>query len=197
MEADALCIIVCVTLLRIARSPVAPAISAAYLPLALDISTWQYPPSIAIVTGTLAAVVVAYRRCVKADAGAPALRPPHDIDDVLETVPTGHGCVIAFAVFLLLACGLGTIAGLKLVLFPPLVVIAYEMFAHTDVCPWVRRPFTLPVACVLGAATGAASVLLLGMGRCWLRARPDPDRHRLSGILKKISYEICLLAMLR
>ncbi len=45
-------------------------------------------------------------------------------------------------------------------LFPPLVVIAYEMFAHTEICPWAHRPLRLPLACALSAIAG----LLLSRG---------------------------------
>jgi hypothetical protein len=52
--------------------------------------------------------------------------------------------------------------GWRLILFPPLVVIAFEMFAHARVCPWARRPFALPVACVLCATAGVVLVTLFG-----------------------------------
>lgn len=38
------------------------------------------------------------------------------------------------------------------------------MFAHPHVCPWVRRPLTLPLACTLGAAIGTSVLAWSGVG---------------------------------
>jgi len=50
------------------------------------------------------------------------------------------------------------------VLFPPLAVIAFQMFAHAKVCPWALRPAIMPLACTLTATIGVLSVYLLGIG---------------------------------
>jgi len=71
LAATALCITLAIGLLRLARSPIAPAISAAYLPLALNVRTWHYPVAIAIVTGALACIVFARRCFLKIDSGQP------------------------------------------------------------------------------------------------------------------------------
>ena len=56
------------------------------------------------------------------------------------------------------------LTGLRFVLFPPLVVIGFEMFGHTAVCPWAKRPMFLPAACFLTAAGGLLFWNLLGVG---------------------------------
>src|SRR5260370_34288857 len=56
------------------------------------------------------------------------------------------------------------LSGLRFLLFPPLVVIGFEMFAHTAICPWAKRPLGLPVACMLTAAVGLLFWNLLGVG---------------------------------
>ncbi|HTK00603.1 MAG TPA: HPP family protein [Bordetella sp.] len=164
LPAAALCIAVSVGLLRLARSPVAPAISAAYLPLSLGVKTWHYPMSIALVTGALALLVVVRHGLSKIKTRPASKRRGRDIDDVLESVPNRFGWTFAFGTFLLLAYAMAHMSGLPFILFPPLVVIAYEMLAHSEVCPWARRPRTLPIACTLGAAIGAVSVLWWGIG---------------------------------
>lgn len=49
-------------------------------------------------------------------------------------------------------------------LFPPLVVIGFEMFAHADICPWARQPLRLPLACALTATAGLLAWTWLGTG---------------------------------
>jgi hypothetical protein len=56
------------------------------------------------------------------------------------------------------------LTGLRFILFPPLVVIGFEMFGHTDICPWAKRPLWLPLACFLSAAGGIVFLKLLGFG---------------------------------
>ena len=53
------------------------------------------------------------------------------------------------------------LSGLRFLLFPPLIVIAYEMFAHAKACPWAIRPWALPVVCSLTAAVGVTTLGLL------------------------------------
>ena len=53
---------------------------------------------------------------------------------------------------------------MKLVLYPPLAVIGFEMFARTVDCPWAARPLALSVICVLTASCGLACVLAFGAG---------------------------------
>lgn len=83
---------------------------------------------------------------------------------MLESVPRRFGWMLFLATFLLLTYALSRVSRFPLVLFPPLIVIAYEMFAHADVCPWASRPLTLPVACTLGAAIGTFSIGWFGVG---------------------------------
>jgi hypothetical protein len=86
------------------------------------------------------------------------------LDDTLELVPAGYNWLLALLVFL----GIGVLAvkltGLRFILFPPLVVIGFEMFGHTAVCPWARRPLLLPLACFLTAAGGLLFWMMLGDG---------------------------------
>jgi hypothetical protein len=160
----ALCIGSAMVLLRVLRSPIAPAISAGFLPLALGVTSWAYPASIAAVTGTLAILIVSYRWLFAARIRAMQPVRSHDIDDRLESVPTRYVWLPVFAGFLFLTYGITVVTGNRLILFPPLVVIAFEMLAHADVCPWARRPFTLPVACTFVAAVGVAAVSAFGFG---------------------------------
>jgi hypothetical protein len=69
-----------------------------------------------------------------------------------------------FVAFLIVAVVIVEVTGWCLPLFPPLVVMGFEMFANSTVCPWANRPITLPVACTLTAVGGVLLVSLLGAG---------------------------------
>ena len=154
-------------LLGVLRSPLAPAISAGLLPVALRVRSPWYPVSIVLVTAALAGAVLlraALRRRVQpADAAARINGDIDDrIDDRTEDAASGWRWLPGYALFALVA---GAFAlSWNLLLVPPLFVVGYEMFAHPDVCPWRARPWALLTACVAGAACGVAAVAWLGAG---------------------------------
>ena len=149
-----------ILVIRLLRSPIAPAISAGLLPLALGIRTWLYAPSILIGTVALALLSLPWRRIM------PPPRPTvRDLaDDITERTPARYGWVAFFLGFVAVGATLAALSGQRLLLYPPLVVMGFEMFAHPAVCPWARRPLLLPLVCVLTATGGVALVALLGVG---------------------------------
>jgi hypothetical protein len=149
-------------IIRLLRSPIAPAISAGLLPLVLGDASWWYPPSLLVGLGLLAAISPIWRRVMPAPPPVVSIRDR--VDDILEKTPHDYSWVPFFLVFIAGAALLAQWTGLRFLLFPPLVVAAFEMFAHADVCPWARRPFMLPLACTVIAAAGVALVGLLGPG---------------------------------
>jgi hypothetical protein len=86
------------------------------------------------------------------------------VDDIVEEAPHDYSWLPFFAVFLIVEIMLVGISGRRFLLFPPLVVIGFEMFAHSTICPWAGRPFVLPVVCTLSATIGVIFVSLLGVG---------------------------------
>jgi hypothetical protein len=89
--------------------------------------------------------------------------PPSDLaDDIVEEAPLDYSWIPFPLAFLLMALLLTKATGWRLILSPPLVVIAFEMFAHARICPWARRPLALPIACVLCAVAGVFLVRLSG-----------------------------------
>lgn len=150
-----------VLVISASRSPIAPAISAGLLPLVLGVHSWWYPPAITFGTGLLALLSVIQRRLY------PPPPPPTArdvVDDVMERTPSALGWLSPFVLVVTLLAGLAQWTGLRFILFPPLVVIGFEMFAHPQVCPWVARPWRLPLACALSAAAGVGAVGLFGAG---------------------------------
>lgn len=144
------------------RSPIAPAISAGLLPLTLGVSSWWYPPSLLVGLVLLAAISIVWRRVVPPP---PAPASDSDLaDDIVEEAPSDYSWVPFFLVFLVVEVLLVGLTGRRFLLFPPLVVIGFEMFAHAATCPWAGRPLILPIACTLSATAGVILVGLLGAG---------------------------------
>ena len=154
-----------VLMIFVSRSPIAPAISAGLLPLTMGYRSWWYPPSIVLGTGLLAIVSVAVRRW---NVQLPSSTSPDSVrdrvDDTMEIAPFYLSWVSPFLVLLVMLAGIAQWTGMRFVLFPPLVVIAFEMFAHPEVCPWARRAWHLPLACTASAALGVLLVALFGVG---------------------------------
>ena len=143
-------LVLCLLLIRMLRSPIVPAISAGILPLTLGITSWLYPPAILVGTGGLALLVALRARLLPSPPGVAAAPAAAPADGALRR------WVPAMAVFLLGGYGLVLLLGSRLVLYPPLLVIAYEMLAQRRHCPWQGR-----YAAVLLVTAGAALAGLL------------------------------------
>ncbi|MDE2290369.1 MAG: hypothetical protein KGK15_19110 [Burkholderiales bacterium] len=89
----ALCVTGAMLIIRLLRSPVAPAISAAFLPLALNVTSEWYPVSIAASTGALALLSVAYQRSLGVRLNHTPSAPTDPVDDEMERPPNATcGC---------------------------------------------------------------------------------------------------------
>ncbi len=157
-----LIVAVAVLVIRALHSPIAPAISAGLLPLALGEKSWWYPPAILLGTGLLATIAFVRLRWL-----SPVPTPEsaaNTLDDILERPPRDWSWVAFYLVFLTVGATVSELLDWHFLLYPPLVVIGFEMFAHTRVCPWADRPLTLPVACASTAAIGLTIVAHFGTG---------------------------------
>jgi len=152
-------IVVCgsIALVMALRSPIAPSISAGLLPLVLGVKSWWYPPAILFGTILLALLSIGWRRY---SAAAPM--KSDEIDDALERFPRDWRGLVPLILFVVAATLAVKATGLRFILFPPLVVIGFEMFGHPEICPWAARPLILPIACFLTAAGGLILLNLLG-----------------------------------
>ncbi|HKV53482.1 MAG TPA: HPP family protein [Candidatus Binataceae bacterium] len=152
-----------VAIIELLHSPIAPAISAGLLPLVLGVRSWMYPPGILLGTVLLAAVSEGWRRFCHAYGQSPVLIGEQARMDLTEEPPGGYRPVVALMLFVAVAVFFVEITGLRFILFPPLVVIGFEMLAHPRVCPWVRKPLWLPLVCFLTGAGGLISWRLFGV----------------------------------
>lgn len=150
------------------RSPIAPAISAGLLPLVLGVKSWWYPPAILLGTTLLPTLSVLWKKYCAARmvAAAPAESDEARddlLDDLIEMPPSGYGWLAVLMAFVAVAVFFVKLTGLRFVLFPPLVVIGFEMLGHTAICPWANKPLLLPLACFLTALGGFVSWHFLGV----------------------------------
>ena len=158
-----------IAVLSALRSPIAPAISAGLLPLVLGVKSWWYPPGILFGSALLALISIPWKRYTLeiADTEPPettnigiAEADTIEITDVHTDGANNDGdttairWLTAIAIFVVVAVAFVKVAGLRFILFPPLVVIAYEMFRHPGTCPWSEQTLRLPLACFLCAAGG-------------------------------------------
>jgi hypothetical protein len=153
------------------RSPVAPAISAGLLPLVLGVTSWWYPPGIMFGTVLLAALSIPWKRYSASDGALVAETVKEIAEEAAEDIThevaapvrarwEKLAALIAFVAVAVLAVKL---TGWRFILFPPLVVIGFEMFVLPDICPWAKRPLMLPVACFLTALGGFIFWKFLGV----------------------------------
>lgn len=149
-------------IIRLLRSPIAPALSAGLLPLTLGETSWWYAPLLLVGCGLLAGFSVMRRRLRPGPAAVapPASQPPAGGKAAGQDV----SWLVFFAAFLALGAYGGSVTGMRFLLCPPLAVIAFEMLAHRKRCPWAERPLLVPVVCGLSALGGMLAVTWLGAG---------------------------------
>lgn len=157
-----LVVTLCLLLMSALKSNISPAIAAGMLPLVLGIKSFLYP--VCVMTGLvgLAIIVVPLRRHFFAKYQQ--LGAAGGATGGLETTAAAKNWMLPFFLFLAVMAWSATASGLRLILFPPLVVMAYEIFTHATSCPWALKPVTLPVACFLTAIAGCVAVKLFGNG---------------------------------
>ncbi len=157
-------VVLSVLVIALLRSSIAPAMSAGALPIVLGLRSWFYLPGILAGLLILAVTSTVYRRYFAGRYSPSENVSSADIDETLESMPHGRYWLIAFLAFVAVAGIAAQYTGLRFILFPPLITIAYEMFGHPETCPWVKNPVWFPVCCFLTALGGLISFKILGLG---------------------------------
>ena len=124
-----------IALIMMLKSPIAPAISAGLLPLVLGVKSWWYPPGVLLGTVLLCALSILWERISVAQNWLEPLTAVDVVDETLEQNPATSYWLIALILFVAMAVLVVKLTGLRFVLFPPLVVIGFEMFGHTADLP--------------------------------------------------------------
>lgn len=156
-----LIVILCLLLIALLKSNIAPAMSAGVLPLVLGIKNWLYPASIVLGLVALVCIFLPWRWYYRRKHQGAAEDSNTDLNDVLETPATQKMWILPYFLFLTAMASCAAASGLRFILFPPLIVIAYEMFAHPTTCPWAGKPLAVPVACILTSLAGLLAVTSL------------------------------------
>ena len=155
-----------ILVLRSCRSPIAPAISCGLLPVVFDLKDWWYPINVLTTTLVLMLALSIWQRLPAVAARSCSLgpKPPRPAPGHNAREPVIPG-LIGLAVFLVLAVSLVKATDLRLLLVPPLGVLAVEMFKHPRTVPWANRPLWLiPLVCCLSAGVGVAAFEMLPLG---------------------------------
>jgi hypothetical protein len=145
------------------RSAVAPAISAGVLALTLGITSWMYPICIFSSLSILTALMIVWRRTAFGRKLMPEQGADRRATEALEASPQGWTWFVSL--FLLVAV-LATVVQFthwRFILFPPLIVMAFEMLGHPETCAWAKAPYTFPVVCTFAAGFGLVVVKFLGV----------------------------------
>jgi hypothetical protein len=150
-----LVVVTSLLLIRALRSAVMPALSAGLLPLALGLQSWLYP--LALLPGTLGLALLVRLRRRRA--------MPEGQEPVAAVLPPLRRWLGPLGLFLAGALVLVRLLGSPLVLYPPLLVLAWETLARPEHCPWRGR-----LVAVL-AVTGSAALIGLLLVR-WLGPVP-------------------------
>ncbi len=143
--------------------PAAPAISAGVLPIVLGITSWLYPLCILGSLSVLTVILLLWRTTAPGEALSAVHGHEQHAVDVLESAPRWN---LFFIRLFLFVAAMGVAAqwsGWRFLLFPPLIVMAYEMLGHPRTCAWAMAPYTFPVVCTLAAACGVGAERWLGV----------------------------------
>jgi HPP family len=155
--AIAIAVIVLLSLLiiKLLRSTIAPAISAGALPMVLGERSWVYPAAICVGLAGLAAGLWLWRRFGPGMGTLSASEAEESsLVDALEMPPRDRFWLLTLLGFVLALGVCAQLSGLRFLLFPPLIVMAYEIFGHSEVPKWMARPVFFPLVCLLTASLG-------------------------------------------
>lgn len=136
------------------RSSIGPAISAGVLPIALNERHWMYPVAIFLGLVALSSLLWIWQRTGLGRDARPASAAFESIDEALETTSHDRFWLLHLLAFSLCLALAGQVTGLRFILFPPLIVMAYEIFGHPEIPGWMKYPPLFPLVCFLTASTG-------------------------------------------
>ncbi|MDE2390314.1 MAG: hypothetical protein KGL65_01765 [Rhodospirillales bacterium] len=132
--------------LALLRSPITPAISAGLLPIVLTIHSYAYPLSVALAVTLL----IATNAILNGDERGGQLASPQWRRKALG----------AYGLFILALALAAAFSGWRLILFPPLAVLAFDRMVLGANHLWRGR---IPVLLLAGGLNASAAALLLNL----------------------------------
>jgi hypothetical protein len=151
-------------IIRLLNSSIGPAFSTGVLPLVLDERRWLYPAAVFIGLASLTIILLIWQQWCFSKRSTSEPVPEVSIDDALESHAHGRLWLVHLLTFIFVLASIGQLTGLRFILFPPLIVMAYEVLGHPELPGWIKRPTLFPLVCFLTAAVGLASFRILGPG---------------------------------
>lgn len=151
----ALIVLASLIVIKLLKSTIAPAISAGVLPMVLTERSWLYPIGIFVGLSVLVLVLLIWKRYGPQTHNLSCEEETDSklIDD-LETPPHDRYWSVALLVFVFSLGMASQVTGLFFLLFPPLIVVAYEIFGHPEVPGWMARPVLFPLISFFTASVG-------------------------------------------
>ena len=151
----ALIVALSLVFIRLTKSAIGPAISAGVLPLVLGERSWYYPLAIFADVSLLVVVLMLWNRY-----GLCCIDPPekvmkhNEIVEAHQAIRLNRFWPVGLMTFVILVGAAAQFTGLRFLLFPPVIVMAYEIIGHPTVPGWVRRPILFPLVCLLTSTIG-------------------------------------------
>jgi hypothetical protein len=160
-----LIVIVSLIVIRLLRCSMSPAISAGVLPLLLNEHSWLYPVAILFDLSLLALILLLRKRYAPVTSGQSVHKTRHSqILNELEAAPRSRFWSVALLSFVFVVGAAAQFTGLRFILFPPLIVMGYELLGHPEVPGWMKRPALLPFVCLITAGIGLIAEHMLHPG---------------------------------
>ena len=114
-------------------------------PHGLGERSWLYPCAIFLGLALLVIVLLLWRRFgVRNDHPTRSEAEHSELVDALEAPPHDRFWSIGLMTFVLILGAAAQITGLRFLLFPPLIVMAYELFGHPEIPGWMKHPCSFP-----------------------------------------------------
>jgi hypothetical protein len=141
--------------IRLSKSAIGPAISAGVLPLVLGERSWYYPLAIFADVSLLVVILMLWNRY-----GLCCIDPPkkvmkhNEIVEAHQAIPLNRFWPVGLMTFVILVGAAAQFTGLRFLLFPPVIVMAYEIVGHPTAPDWVRKPVLFPFVCLLTSTIG-------------------------------------------
>jgi hypothetical protein len=150
-----LIVIVSLAVVRLLRCSMSPAISAGVLPLVLNEHSWFYPLAIFVDLSLLALILMLRKRYPPSTSQHSVSQAKQSqVLDTLEAVSRNRFWFVALMGLVLVVGAAAQFTGMRFLLFPPLIVMGYELFGHPEVPGWMKRPALLPFVCLITAGAG-------------------------------------------